>query len=74
MGFGLGFSVVARPGGDEGRLRAPASSPGAAWRARRSGSIRAERITAQFFTQLAPSSTYPLRSQLRQLVYQALVD
>ena len=33
-----------------------------------------ERITAQFFTQLAPSSTYPLRSQLRQLVYQALVD
>jgi len=27
-----------------------------------------------FFTQLAPSSTYPLRSQLRQLTYQALVD
>jgi hypothetical protein len=33
-----------------------------------------ERVTAQFFTQLVPSSTYPLRSQLRQLVYQALVD
>jgi hypothetical protein len=25
-------------------------------------------------TQLLPSSTYPLRSELRQLVYQALVD
>ena len=35
---------------------------------------RAERITALFFTQLLPSSTYPLRPQLRQLVYQALVD
>jgi len=29
---------------------------------------------ASSFTQLAPSSTYPLRSQLRQLTYQALVD
>jgi hypothetical protein len=27
-----------------------------------------------FFTQLLPSTTYPIRSQLRQLVYQALVD
>jgi hypothetical protein len=27
-----------------------------------------------FYTQLLPSSTYRLRSQLRQLVYQALVD
>ena len=26
----------------------------------------------QFFTQMIPSSTYPLRSQLRQLVYQAM--
>jgi CubicO group peptidase (beta-lactamase class C family) len=33
-----------------------------------------ERITATFFTQMIPSSTYPLRSQFRQLVYQALVD
>ena len=31
-----------------------------------------ERITAVFFTQMLPSSTYPLRPQLRQLVYQAL--
>jgi hypothetical protein len=31
-------------------------------------------VSVQFFTQLLPSSTYPLRSQLRNLVYQALVD
>jgi hypothetical protein len=30
-------------------------------------------LTVTFFTQLLPSSTYPLRSQLRQLVYQALI-
>jgi CubicO group peptidase (beta-lactamase class C family) len=35
---------------------------------------RAEEITALFLTQLLPSSTHPIRPQLRQLVYQALVD
>ena len=74
MGFGLGFSVVEDPVGGQDRLPRRASSPGAARPARRSGSTAPERITAQFFTQLLPSSTYPLRSQLRQLVYQALVD
>ena len=34
----------------------------------------AEELTALLFTQLMPSSTYPLRPQLRQLVYAALVD
>ena len=29
-------------------------------------------VAATFFTQLLPSSTYPIRSQLRQLVYSAL--
>ena len=33
-----------------------------------------EEITALFLTQLLPSSTHPIRSQLNQLVYQALVD
>ena len=33
-----------------------------------------EEVTALLFTQLMPSSTYPLRPQLRQLVYSALVD
>jgi CubicO group peptidase (beta-lactamase class C family) len=34
----------------------------------------AEELTVVFMTQLLPSSTHPLRSQLRQLVYQSLVD
>ena len=34
----------------------------------------AEELTALFFTQLLPSSTYPIRPQLRQLIYAALVD
>ena len=32
-----------------------------------------EELTAMLFTQLVPSSTYPLRPQLRQLVYSALL-
>jgi hypothetical protein len=31
-------------------------------------------ITCVFTTQLLPSSTHPVRSQLKQLVHQALVD
>jgi CubicO group peptidase (beta-lactamase class C family) len=31
-------------------------------------------LTVSFFTQLLPSSTYPVRAQLRQLIYQALTD
>jgi len=31
-------------------------------------------LTVSFFTQLLPSSTHPIRTQLRQLVYQALTD
>jgi CubicO group peptidase (beta-lactamase class C family) len=34
----------------------------------------AEELTVSFFTQLLPSSAYPIRSELRQLVYQALID
>ena len=33
-----------------------------------------EDITCVFMTQLMPSDTHPLRSQLAQLVYQAIVD
>jgi CubicO group peptidase (beta-lactamase class C family) len=72
-GFGLGFSVVEDPVAAK-----IAASPGElAWGGAASTAFwvdRAERITALFFTQLMPSSTYPLRPQLRQLVYQALVD
>ncbi len=33
-----------------------------------------EEITGLFLTQLLPSGTHPIRSELSQLVYQALVD
>jgi CubicO group peptidase (beta-lactamase class C family) len=33
-----------------------------------------EDLTVQFLTQLLPSSTHPIRPQIKQLVYQALVD
>ncbi len=73
MGFGLGFSVV----DDATAGKVIASKGEIAWGGAASTAFwvdPAERITVQFFTQLLPSSTYPLRSVLRQLVYQALVD
>ena len=33
-----------------------------------------EDLIVVFLTQLLPSSTHPIRPQLKQLVYQALVD
>ncbi len=51
-----------------------ASTRGAGQPARPSGSIRLEDLTVQFFTQLLPSSTHPIRSQLKQLVYQSIID
>ncbi len=73
MGFGLGFSVVENPA--ENKVL---SSPGEyAWGGAASTAFWVdprEEITALFFTQLLPSSTYNIRPQLKQLVYQALVD
>jgi CubicO group peptidase (beta-lactamase class C family) len=73
VGFGLGFSVVEDP--VAGRFT---SSPGEfAWGGAASTAFwvdPAERMVVLFFTQLLPSSTYPIRSQLHQLVHQALVD
>ena len=37
-------------------------------------SSTAASLTVSFFTQLLPSSAYPIRPQLRQLVYQALAS
>jgi CubicO group peptidase (beta-lactamase class C family) len=73
VGFGLGFSVVADPLAG----KVPCSPGELAWGGAASTAFwvdPVERITALFFTQLLPSSTHPIRSQLRQLVYQALVD
>lgn len=73
VGFGLGFSVMLNPVANK-----MLSSPGEfGWGGAASTAFwidPTEDITALFFTQLFPSSTHPLRSQLRQLVYQARVD
>jgi CubicO group peptidase (beta-lactamase class C family) len=73
VGFGLGFSVLQNPAKAKSL-----TSPGEfAWGGAASTAFwvdPAEQITATFFTQLLPSSTHPLRTQLRQMVYQALVD
>jgi CubicO group peptidase (beta-lactamase class C family) len=72
-GFGLGFGVVTDPVA----TRSLCSAGEYSWGGLASTAFwvdPAEEITATFFTQLMPSSTYPLRSQFRQLVYQALVD
>jgi CubicO group peptidase (beta-lactamase class C family) len=71
-GFGLGFAVTLDP--VPGKI---ATSPGElSWGGAASTAFwidPAEGLTATFFTQMLPSGAYPLRSQLRQLVYQALV-
>ena len=73
VGFGLGFSVVLDPVA----YKVPVSVGEIAWGGAASTAFwvdPVERITAMFFTQLLPSSAYPIRTQLRGLVYQALVD
>jgi CubicO group peptidase (beta-lactamase class C family) len=73
VGFGLGFSVTINPPA----MHSLSSVGEFAWGGAASTCFwvdPVEEITAVFLTQLLPSSTYPLRSQLRQLVYSALVD
>ncbi|PZG19437.1 serine hydrolase [Micromonospora craterilacus] len=73
IGFGLGFAVVADPIPS----RVPSSLGEYYWGGVASTAFwvdPAEQITAMFFTQLMPSSTWPIRPQLRQLVYSALID
>ncbi|MDN5915830.1 MAG: beta-lactamase family protein [Pseudonocardia sp.] len=73
VGFGLGFSVVL----DNARTRQLASEGTYSWGGLASTAFwvdPAEDLTAMFFTQLVPSSAYPIRPQLTTLVYQAVVD
>ncbi|MET7832017.1 serine hydrolase domain-containing protein [Micromonospora sediminicola] len=73
IGFGLGFAVVLDPVPS----RVPSSVGEFYWGGLASTAFwvdPVEEVTALLFTQLMPSSTYPLRGQLRQLVYSALVD
>ncbi len=73
VGFGLGFAVTI----DTVKAKV-ISSPGEYnWGGAASTTFwvdPVEDMTAQFLTQLLPSSTHPIRPQLKTLVYQALVD
>ena len=71
-GFGLGFAVVIDPAAGKvdcspGELSWGGAASTAFW------IDQSEELTVSFFTQLIPSSAYPIRSQLRQLVYQAVL-
>ena len=73
VGFGLGLAVVLDPVAN----KVPSTVGELSWGGAASTAFwvdPAEEVTAVFLTQLLPSSTLPVRSQLRQLVYQALVD
>jgi len=73
VGFGLGFAVGLGPAatatvGSYGEYYWGGAASTAFW------VDPVEDVTAVFMTQLVPSTLYPFRSQLRALVYQALVD
>jgi CubicO group peptidase (beta-lactamase class C family) len=73
VGFGLGFSVVEDPVAN----KVPNSAGAFAWGGAASTAFwidPVERVSVEFYTQLLPSSTHPLRSQLQGLVAQAIVD
>ena len=71
VGFGLGFAVVLDP------LPAKVpTSPGSYYWGGLASTVfwidPMEELTVSFYTQLVPSSRYPIRAELRQLVYAAL--
>jgi CubicO group peptidase (beta-lactamase class C family) len=73
IGFGLGFAVVLDP--VPGKVICSAGE--ISWGGAASTVFWVDQeadLTVSFFTQLLPSSTHPIRPQLRQLVYQALVS
>ena len=72
VGFGLGFAVNLNP--------APNLMPGSVGEFYWGGMISTaffvdpvEEVTMVFMTQLSPSSTYPIRRELKTLIYSALV-
>lgn len=73
IGFGLGWAVVIDPV----KAHIVTSEGEHHWGGAASTFFwidPAEELYVVFFTQLMPSSTYPIRRELRTLVYQALVD
>ena len=73
VGFGLGFSVMLDPA----RAQILGTPGECAWGGAASTAFwvdPAEDMAVILLTQLMPSSTYPLRRELRVLTYQAVVD
>jgi len=73
VGFGLGVSVTLDP--VKGRV--PGNAGEYAWGGAASTAFwvdPADDLTVAFYTQLLPSSSHPIRTQLKQLVYQAMLD
>jgi len=73
IGFGLGFSVVLNPA----KAQVVGSVGEYAWGGAASTAFwidPVEDMFVVFLTQLMPSSSYPLRRQLRALTYQAIFD
>ena len=72
-GFGLGFATVIDPA----KTLMPSSKGEYYWGGAYSTAFfvdPVEKITMVFMTQLYPSSTYPVRRQLKTLIYSALTD
>jgi CubicO group peptidase (beta-lactamase class C family) len=73
VGFGLGFAVVFDPP----KTLVPCSMGEFYWGGAASTAFwvdPVEKVSAVFMTQLLPSSTYPIRRELRTLVYSALME
>ncbi len=73
IGFGLGFSVTMDPA----KTMIPGSVGEYSWGGAASTSFwidPTEDLIAIFMTQLLPSSTYPIRRELRTMVYSAFTD
>ena len=73
IGFGLGFSVTMNPT----QTLIPGSAGEYAWGGAASTAFwidPAEELIAIFMTQVLPSSAYPLRRELRTMVYAAITD
>jgi CubicO group peptidase (beta-lactamase class C family) len=73
IGFGLGFSVTMHPA----KTLIPGSAGEYAWGGAATTSFwidPAEELIAIFMTQVLPSSAYPIRRELRTMVYSAITD
>jgi CubicO group peptidase (beta-lactamase class C family) len=73
IGFGLGFSVTMDPA----QTLIPGSAGEYAWGGAATTSFwidPAEELIAIFMTQVMPSSAYPVRRELRTMVYAAITD